>query len=213
MRSYFKGLLFDNDGVLVDSMPGALEAWKKWGAKYKEGFELHPNLFGQRAGDIVLSMVGDLLFEEANAYINKLELDMAHLTIPINGADKLIATLPDGSWTIVTGANPDLAESRLAAAGIKMPKEIVTAADCENGKPHPEPFLRGAENLGLDPQDCVVFEDAPSGIEAGLAAGCGLLVGVGKHMLESKAEIVITSLEGITFVDGELLIPDSLRLR
>ena len=213
MHSYFKGLLFDNDGVLLDSMPGALEAWKRWGDKYHAGFELLPKDFGQRASDIVLRMVGELLFEEANDYINRLELEMAHLTLPIPGAHELTSSLKAGTWTIVTGANPDLASARLEAAGIPKPKEIVTAKDCQNGKPHPEPFLRGAENLGLDISDCVVFEDAPSGIQSGKDGGAGLLVGVGQHMLPTDADIVVKDLTGITFQNGELFIPDRIRLR
>ena len=213
MRSYFKGLLFDNDGVLVDSMPAAIKAWRKWGEKYHPGFELTEEHHGKRAQDLVLSMVGQERFKEADDYINLLEQDLAHETVPLDGSLEFTRSLKPGTWTVVTSANPNLAKARLKAAGIQIPKELVTAWDVENGKPHPEPYLKGAANLGFDISECVVFEDAPSGIQAGLDAGAGLLVGVTEHGLKTKADIVVKSLRGITFQDGELFIPDQIRLR
>lgn len=213
MRSYFKGLLFDNDGVLVDSMPAAIKAWRKWGEKYHPGFEMVEEHHGKRAQDLVLSMVGEERFQEADDYINELEQAFAHETIALDGSIELTKSLKPGTWTIVTSANPRLARARLSAAGIPIPKELVTAWDVSRGKPDPEPYLKGAENLGLDISDCVVFEDAPSGIQAGMAAGAGLLVGVTEHGLNTAADIVVKSLRGISFRDGELFIPDEIRLR
>jgi mannitol-1-/sugar-/sorbitol-6-phosphatase len=208
-----KGLLFDNDGVLVDSMAGAIKAWRQWGEQYFPGFELTSEHHGKRAQDLVLSMVGDELFKEADDYINALEQDLASETIPLQGAVELTTSLEPGTWTVVTSANPNLAHARLAAAGIPIPKELVTAWDVTRGKPDPEPYLLGAKNLGFDISDCVVFEDAASGIQAGLDAGAGLLVGVTEHALNTKADLVVKHLGGIRLQDGELFIPDDLRLR
>ena len=208
-----KGLLFDNDGVLVDSMAGAIKAWRQWGEKYFSGFELTGEHHGKRAQDLVLSMVGEELFKEADDYINSLEQDLASETIPLRGAAELTTSLTPGSWTVVTSANPNLARARLAAAGIPIPKELVTAWDVTKGKPDPEPYLLGATKLGFEIGDCVVFEDAASGIQAGLDAGAGLLVGVTAHAMDTKADLVVKHLQGIRLVDGELFIPDDLRLR
>lgn len=213
MIGYYKALLFDNDGVLVDSMTGAIEAWNKWAEKYQPGFYLSEEHHGKRAQDIVLTLLGEELFEEANNYINELEQSTAYLTKPLAGAIELIQSLAPGSWTVVTSGNPNLAQGRLAAAGLPMPKEIVTAYDVQFGKPHPEPYLKGAEKLGFDISECVVFEDAVPGLNAGLEAGAGLLVGVGEKALESPADIVVKDLSGISFVAGELKIPDKNRLR
>jgi sugar-phosphatase len=101
----------------------------------------------------------------------------------------------------------------LAAAGIPIPAELVTADDVANGKPHPDPYLLGAERLGLDPADCVVFEDAAAGCEAAITAGVGLVVGVSEKALETNADIVVRDLTGITFDGDELVIPDKNRLR
>lgn len=208
-----KGLLFDNDGVLVDSMAGAIRAWRQWGEKYFPGFELTAEHHGKRAQDLVLSMVGEALFKEADDHINALEQDLASETIPLTGAIDLTTSLTPGTWTVVTSANPNLARARLAAAGIPIPKELVTAWDVTKGKPDPEPYLKGAENLGFDISDCVVFEDAASGIQAGLDAGAGLLVGVTEHAMDTKADLVVKHLKGIRLEGGELFIPDDLRLR
>ena len=213
MRYPAKGLLFDNDGVLVDSMAGAIKAWRAWGEKYFPGFELTSEHHGKRAQDLVLSMVGEALFKEADDHINALEQELASETVPLTGAIELATSLTPGSWTVVTSANPNLAKARLAAAGIPIPKELVTAWDVTKGKPDPEPYLKGAENLGFDISDCVVFEDAAAGIQAGFDAGAGLLVGVTEHAMDTKADLVVKHLGGITFTDGELFIPDELRLR
>ena len=208
-----KGLLFDNDGVLVDSMAGAIKAWRQWGEKYFPGFELTAEHHGKRAQDLVLGMVGEELLKEADDHINALEQDLASETIPLRGAAELTTSLTPGSWTVVTSANPNLAKARLKAAGIPIPKELVTAWDVTKGKPDPEPYLKGAENLGFDISDCVVFEDAASGIQAGLDAGAGLLVGVTEHAMDTKADLVVKHLKGIRLEGGELFIPDDLRLR
>jgi sugar-phosphatase len=205
--------LFDNDGVLVDSMAGATKAWFQWGLKYHPGFELSAEHHGKRAQDLVAAMVSKELFKEADDYINDLEQQLASETIALEGAVDLTTSLPKGSWTVVTSANPNLAKARLLAAGIPVPAELVTAWDVQRGKPDPEPYLLGAQKLGFDISDCVVFEDAASGIQAGLEAGAGLLVGVTEHALDTKADLVVKSLRGITLQDGELSIPDEIRLR
>ena len=101
----------------------------------------------------------------------------------------------------------------MQAAGLPVPKELVTAADVKNGKPHPDPYLLGAQRLGFDPEDCVVFEDAEAGVIAGIEAGVGLIIGVSARALKSSAEIVVRDLRGITFDGDELYIPDKNRLR
>jgi len=213
LLSFYQGLLFDNDGVLVDSMESAIEGWRLWGEEFSPGFELKKSHHGQRAQDLVLSLVGEELFEQAHKRINEIEQEAAHLTTALKGAKELTTSLALGSWTVVTSANPELAKARLTAAGIPIPKELVTAYDVSKGKPDPEPYLLGAKRLGLDISECVVFEDAAAGIQAGLEAGAGLLVGVTEHAMDTDADLVVSSLAGITFKGGELLIPDSLRLR
>jgi sugar-phosphatase len=153
------------------------------------------------------------LFEEANDRINQLEQDTAHQTVALAGAVELLHSLTDGQWTVCTSANTNLGRARLAAAGLPVPSQLVSANHVERGKSHPDPYLLGAERLGFDPADCVVFEDAIAGAQAALEAGVGLVVGVSEFALATEADIVVKDLTGITF-DGEVLfIPDKNRLR
>ena len=214
MKFDAKGLLFDNDGVLVDSHLAAREAWGAWAKRYAPdwSWDTAENA-GVRAQDMVLRIVGEELFEEANDFINGLEQDSANETLPLPGAVELTTSLDPAHWTICTSANANLGRARIQAAGIPLPPALVTGDDVKRGKPHPDPYLLGAERLGFDPADCVVFEDAIMGAEAAEAAGVGLIVGIGPMALEGVADIVVKDLTGITF-DGELLyIPDKNRLR
>lgn len=214
MKFYAKGLLFDNDGVLVDSHQAAEVAWKLWADRYAPNWSWDTaENAGVRAQDMVLERVGPALFEEANNYINQLEQETAGQTQAIAGAVALTSSLSAGTWTVCTSANPNLGRARLEAAGIPVPAELVTAYDVKLGKPNPDPYLLGAERLGLLPEDCVVFEDAGAGVEAAISAGVGLVVGVSEKAMNTNADIVVKDLTGITFIDGELNIPDKNRLR
>lgn len=214
MKFFASALLFDNDGVLVDSHQAANVAWSKWASEFAPNFKWDvPENAGVRAEDKVREHVGEELFEKANNRINELEQLTAGETIALPGAVELLHSLTPGTWTVCTSANANLGKARLEAAGLPVPAELVTGDDVARGKPHPDPYLLGAEKLGFDPADCVVFEDAIAGVEAGIEAGVGLVIGVTEKALESAADIVIKDLTGITF-DGEtLFIPDKARLR
>ena len=173
------GLLFDNDGVLVDSMGTVDGSWGKWSKTYSPGFQISYEHHGRRASEIVASLIGEELFEEALAEINRLELELTHLTTAMPGAKKLLESLDSGTWTVVTSAGRDLGTARLKAAGLPVPKELVCADDVSSGKPNPEPYLMGAKKLSLDISECIVFEDAPSGVAAGVAAGARAVIGIG----------------------------------
>lgn len=215
MKFYASGLLFDNDGVLVDSHAAAADAWAIWCKEFAPHINWDdPQHAGQRAEDKVREWISSPeLFEQANNRINELEQLTAHTTVALPGAVELTSSLRDGTWTVCTSANPNLGRARLIAAGIKVPAELVTAADVKRGKPHPDPYLLGAERLGFAAEECVVFEDAIAGALAAEEAGVGLIVGVTAAALAGPADIVIRDLTGITF-DGEVLyLPDNNRLR
>jgi sugar-phosphatase len=215
VKFYASGLLFDNDGVLVDSHAAASAAWKQWCSEYAPHVDWDkPENAGQRAEDKVREWISDpSLFAEANDRINQLEQDSAHETTALGGAVELLHSLPADTWTICTSANPNLGRARILSAGLPVPPQLVTASDVSRGKPFPDPYLLGAERLGFDPADCVVFEDAAAGCQAAAEAGVGLIVGVSEKALETEADIVVRDLTGITF-DGQLLmIPDNNRLR
>ena len=215
MKFFASGLLFDNDGVLVDSHSASLVAWRLWAEEFAPTANWNdPANAGQRAEDLVRRWIASPeLFEEANNRINQLEQDTAHETVALPGAVELVTSLKPGQWTVCTSANTNLGSARLAAAGLPVPAELVTANHVQRGKPHPDPYLLGAERLGFAPEECVVFEDAVAGAQAAIEAGVGLVVGVSEFALATEADIVVRDLTGITF-DGEVLfIPDKNRLR
>jgi len=214
MKFYCSGLLFDNDGVLVDSHAAAKAAWDVWAKEYFPGYDLDKaKNAGRRAEDMVREMVSPELFTVANDRINELEQETAHMTVPLNGAKELLESLPKGVWTICTSANPNLGRARLDAAGLLIPEQLVTGDDVKRGKPFPDPYLLGAEKLGFDIADCVVFEDAEAGVQSAIEAGAGLVIGVGTRGLETTADIVVKDLTGISFDGEELVISDKNRLR
>jgi sugar-phosphatase len=208
-----KALLFDNDGVLVDSHDSVDQCWEKWAIEFGiEGFSIS-NHYGTRAQDLVLSLVGAERFEEGNNRINELEQESAHETVALPGAVKLLPSLQVDRWTICTSANPKLGLARIQAAGLPVPKHLVTGGDVKHGKPAPGPYLLGASRLGFAPSDCVVFEDAQAGVTAAKAAGVHMVIGVSVRALDTDADIVIEDLVGISFDGVKLEIPESKILR
>ena len=208
-----KALLFDNDGVLVDSHANVEKCWAQWAEEFGiKGLNI-ANFHGTRAQDTVLSLVGKDRFEEANNRINELEQESAHETLAMPGARELLPSLPVDRWTICTSANARLGRARLEGAGLPIPKHLVTGDDVERGKPAPDPYLLGASRLGFSASDCVVFEDAQAGALAAKAAGVAMVIGVSEFALSTEADIVIEDLAGIRFDGFKLEIPEHKILR
>lgn len=200
-----RGILFDCDGVLVDSLEPAAVAWDRWSAEWAPHFDFRRDIaHGTRAADTIARLVEADRFEAAVAELDRHELETVEGTVAIAGAVALTASLPDGSWTVVTSGVRPLARARLQAAGIAEPTALVTADDVTRGKPDPEPYLRGAELLGLDPADCVVLEDAPAGIAAARAAGVGAVVGIGAHAAEGAPDALVADLRDLAWRAGRL---------
>jgi sugar-phosphatase len=208
-----KALLFDNDGVLVDSHGSVETSWGQWALEFGIKGLVIADFHGTRAQDTVLSLVGQDRFEEANNRINELEQLSAHETLPMPGAKELLPALPVDRWTICTSANSRLGRARLEGAGLPIPEHLVTGDDVERGKPAPDPYLLGASRLGFSASDCVVFEDAQAGALAAKAAGVHLVIGVSALALTTDADIVIEDLEGISFDGNRLFIPEEKILR
>ena len=207
-----KGILFDMDGVLISSIGSVVRCWQRWAAMYGVPDAAHYEVpHGVRAIDVVKSLRPDIDPEEGLRVIEDMELDdMADLTV-LPGVTALLKGLPPERWAIVTSATRRLLLGRLVAAGLPVPERIISADMVERGKPDPEPYRRGAEWLGFRPEECVVVEDAPSGVGAGIAAGCRVLGVLGTHSLEElhASSWVISSLEGLAVTANA----DGLELR
>ena len=167
-----RGVLFDLDGVLVDSTPAVARVWAWWARQH--GFDAD-KVVREAHGKPSIATIRELLpnADQAaeNREVERREIEDVEGVIPLPGAVELLRALPPEKWTIVTSCTRQLAEVRIGAAGLPKPKLMVTSNDIRHGKPHPEPYLKGAQILGAAGAECVVIEDAPAGIRAGKAAG------------------------------------------
>jgi sugar-phosphatase len=171
-----QGVLFDLDGVLIDSTAGVARVWRDWGIRNG----LDPDLtahaaHGRRAIDTVRLLAPQLDAEAELRDLERREIADSHDVVVFPGAARLLASLPPGRWAIVTSGTRDLACHRLHVAGLPSPEFMITGCDIEYGKPHPQPYLHGAALLGLGPADCVAVEDAPNGIRSASDAGMPVL--------------------------------------
>ena len=196
------GLLFDNDGVIVSSIASVNRCWKRWAKHYgvpnADEFEIE---HGTRAVDIMVKLVPKINVAEGLRLIEDMELeDVADLEV-LPGVRALLTSLPPERWAIVSSATWRLLVGRLKAANLPQPEKIVSGDRVVNGKPHPEPYLRGAEMIHAKPSDCIVIEDAPSGVGAGKAAGCRVLGVLGTHseseLREAGVDWVVRTLEDV----------------
>jgi sugar-phosphatase len=204
-----KGILFDNDGVLISSIGSVIRCWRQWCRTYGiPNAETYEVPHGVRARDIILELRPDIDADAGLRVIEDLEIaDTADLKV-LPGVRALLASLPPERWAIVTSGTRRLVDGRLGAAQLPIPTRLITAEMVVQGKPHPEPCMRGAELLGFSNADCIVIEDAPSGVGSGLAAGSRVLAVLGTHSFAElhAATWVIPSLEHLTVTekDGNL---------
>ena len=171
-----RGLLFDMDGVLLDSTPAVARVWRQWAIEH--GF--NPREVVRAAhGRPSISTIRDYLpgsdHHAENREVERRELADLEGIVPWPGAIELLHSLPINQWAIVTSCTRPLAEARLLAGGLPRPKFFISSDDIQNGKPAPDPYLKGAQLLGLNPADCIVVEDVPAGVRSGKAAGCRVI--------------------------------------
>jgi sugar-phosphatase len=203
------GLLLDCDGVLVDSHNAAAVAWNQWARRWAPGFDFHRDIeHGRRIRDVVAELISTPSdVAAATAELIQLEVDNAADVVPIPGARELLASIPAGRWAVVTSGGRAIATARMASAGLAPAQVLVTGEDVDRGKPFPDPYLLAAERLGLPPERCAVFEDAPAGIAAARAAGVETIVGVGAAAAAEDVTVTIADLRGVRF-DGQCLRVD-----
>ncbi len=173
------------DGILISSLGSVERCWRTWALEHDVDPELAiRTAHGCRAIETIRKLRPDLDDQAELRRIEDLEVaDQEGVTI-LPGVASLLGSLPADRWTIVTSATERLARVRLRAAGIQPPERFITADQVTEGKPHPEPYLRGAALLGLDPAECVVFEDAGSGAIDGRAAGATVVATLFSHTPE-----------------------------
>ena len=171
-----EALLFDMDGVLINSTPAVARVWRRWAIE--RGFnpeEVVERAHGRPSLTTVKEYLPDANHEVENREVERREIEDLEGVVPLPGALELLASLPLDRWTIVTSCTRSLAEVRIRAAGLPLPKTLITSNDITNGKPHPDPYLKGAAKLGFHASECVVVEDVPAGVRAGKMAGARVI--------------------------------------
>jgi len=209
-----RGVLFDLDGVLVDSTPAVTRVWAGWARAH--GFD--PDEVVKKAhGRPSIATIRELLPGADHAAedreVERREIADIDGVIPLPGSVELLQALPLERWAIVTSCTRPLAGVRIAAAGLPKPRYLVTSTDVKHGKPDPEPYLKGAQLLGVPASECIVIEDAPAGIRSGKAAGARVLA---LRTTASDAELHQAGADWIVddcarlFLDSSLAAEESL---
>ncbi|MEU2348421.1 HAD-IA family hydrolase [Modestobacter sp. NPDC049651] len=172
----FDAVLFDMDGTLIDSMAGSLRAWAAWAEEHGVDPAALAEVGGRPAAQVVPALLAPDRVAAAIDRIERMEVELAADGIEVlPGTVDALAALPGDRVAIVTSCTRRLLAARLAGSGLRHPREIVSFDDVARGKPHPDPFLLGAQRLGVDPARCLAVEDAPAGLASARAAGCTTL--------------------------------------
>jgi mannitol-1-/sugar-/sorbitol-6-phosphatase len=196
-------ILFDMDGVLVDSTPAVARVWTLWARKH--GFdpeEVVRKAHGRPSLATIRELLprGDHLAE--NREVERLEIEDISDVVALPGTLHLLQNIPQSRWAVVTSATRPLAEVRLRAAGLPIPQHLVTASDLQRGKPFPDPYLKGAEVLRIPATHCIVAEDASSGVRSGKAAGARVLgictTSTASELLNAGADWIANDLSAIS---------------
>jgi len=202
-------ILFDLDGVLVDSTRSVERQWRVWAREHGIDEEKAVSIaHGVRAAEVIRAIAPHL---DPEAEVRKLErreaADRDGVAV-MPGAIDLVNKLPKDRWCVVTSGTNHVAEARLQLAGIPLPKALVSANDVTNGKPHPEPYLKGAELLGFEPAQCLAIEDAPAGIRSAHAGGMKVigLTSTYPAVTLNEADAVIAKLSEIKVSVGKEML-------
>ncbi|EPE95118.1 glycerol phosphatase (plasmid) [Rhizobium grahamii CCGE 502] len=177
-QKQYAAFLFDMDGTILSSKAAAERVWGHWAERHGlDPVRFLPTMHGKRGVDTIrqLGLPGIDPVLEADK-ITQAEIDDVDGVVAIPGAVSFLAALPPDRWAIVTSSTKALALRRLDAAGLPVPRFMVTGDDVTIGKPNPQCYILGAEVLGVRPAECLVFEDVEAGVQAGEAAGAGVMV-------------------------------------
>ncbi|MEV3834180.1 HAD-IA family hydrolase [Aeromonas allosaccharophila] len=196
-------LLLDMDGTLVCSTGDVEKVWRLWCQHHQLAPEpVLAMCHGMRSREVIRALAPQLDVAREAAWLDELEMEHTGGDA-IAGAGQLLRRLPPRCWAIVTSASQRVARHRLSCAGLPLPNLLVGAEAVTKGKPDPEPYLLGAARLGVAPARCLVFEDAPAGIESALRAGCAVVQVGGDAPLNPAVVAVIRDWREVKMMLGE----------
>jgi len=197
------GLLFDLDGVLIDSTPAVARVWHRWAVDH--GFDPETVVHmahGRPSRTTIRELLPNADIDREDREVERREMEDLDGVVLLPGARQLLNILPPERWTIATSCTRALAEVRLRAAGLPLPKTLTTSSDVKIGKPDPEPYLKAAAKLGFAASDCIVVEDAPAGVRAGKAAGARVIAFlttmIRRSLEDAGADWIVQNCEDIT---------------
>jgi sugar-phosphatase len=200
-----EAILFDLDGVLIDSTSCITRHWEEWTRQHDlEMAAVMQVAHGLRTVETMRLVAPHLDAEKEAERFTAVEVVDTEGVVAIEGALPLLRGLPKGVWAIVTSGSNELAMARLRRAGLPIPRILVSGDDVRQGKPAPEPYLVGAKRLGKAVERCVVIEDAPAGIEAARAAGMRVIGITTTHSWEElECAVVVDRLSAVRILIGE----------
>ncbi|MHC3474394.1 HAD family hydrolase [Streptomyces sp. 7R007] len=195
-----RALLLDMDGTLVNSDAVVERVWRRWADRHGlDGDEVMKVVHGRQGYASMALLLPDRPMEQNHADNARMLAEETADTdgvVAIPGAPEFLASLRGVPHALVTSADVALSTARMAAAGLDLPDVRVTAECVGASKPDPEGFLKGAAELGVEPEDCIVFEDSAAGIQAGRAAGMRV-VGVGPRADFHEPDVVVRDLRQV----------------
>lgn len=198
-----RAILFDLDGVLVDSTAVVERQWCIWAEQHSLPWEvILAHAHGRRTIDTLRTIASHLHLDLAQqaALLEERECEDTDGLIAVPGAAELLREVPSHRWAVVTSGTLRLATTRLQAVGLPLPHTFVTAEQVRQGKPHPEGYMKAAALLQLEPQDCLVIEDAPAGVQAA-------------HAARSRVIGVTTTFSAAELDEADFVVPSLASLR
>lgn len=203
-------VLFDLDGVLVDSSAVVERTWRRWSVSRSLHVpDIVQRAHGRRSIDTIRDVAPHLDAQAEAHWLADAELSDFDGVVALPGASELLNGLGDNQRAVVTSGGRALARSRLEYVRLPVPRVLIAAEDVHKGKPSPEGYLMAAERLGVPASRCAVFEDAPAGVKAAASAGA-TVIGVATNFAADElaaASCVIDSLASVrVFADGELIL-------
>ena len=177
MIFFCDAILFDMDGTLIDSTAAVERQWRRWAAVHGlDAARILAVSHGRRTIETMRDVAPHLQMTERDAALfDEEEGHDSEGVVPVAGSRQVLDSLPADRWAVVTSAGTELARIRFGQAGLPMPQVLISADEIREGKPHPEGYLAAAGRLGIQPSQCLVVEDTPAGIQAGVAAGMQIL--------------------------------------
>ncbi|KAK9722360.1 DL-glycerol-3-phosphatase [Basidiobolus ranarum] len=186
-----KAILFDMDGTLIDTTPAVIRYWKRFCSKHNVVEEdLFKFSHGKRSIETIRQFVPHLATPEQVEIMENEAVEDTEGIVAIDGSHNLLKSLPPDTWGVVTSACLPMAIARIQQQNLPLPKVLVTGDKVVHGKPHPEGYLKGAEQLNVSPEDCLVFEDAPAGISAALSSGMKVIGVISTHSKEDLTGVL-----------------------